>query len=83
MNKPQAILVWLFFLLILCFDSVAQQYDKIWALGSSASTMTFEGDSIVLGQLWCTPLLGQVVDKAKIGYWIYLAFNISYKKLLL
>jgi hypothetical protein len=36
----------------LCFKlAIAQQYDKIWALGSSVTTMTFDSDSVVLGYI--------------------------------
>lgn len=35
----------------LSFQTLAQQYDKVWALGSPVSTMTFAQDTIILNQL--------------------------------
>ena len=47
---------------------LAQQYDKVWAVGSPVSTMTFQGDSIVLANLENTTTqsfitLGNICDK--------------------
>ena len=51
MPKTETILLWFSFLLLLNYTCTAQQYDKVWALGSPVSTMAFEGDSIVLSNL--------------------------------
>ncbi len=49
-QKMQKAVLILFF--GLCFKiSTAQQYDKVWAVGSSVTTMTFDTDSIALEYL--------------------------------
>lgn len=51
MTNVKDIFCWSFFLLILYNKSAAQQYDKVWAVGSFVTTMSFDGDSIALGYL--------------------------------
>ena len=51
MPKTKTILLWFSFLLLSNYICTAQQYDKVWALGSPVSTMGFDGDSIVLSNL--------------------------------
>src|SRR5579883_2059390 len=50
MNNIKAIVAWFFFLLTFKICS-AQQYDKVWALGSPVSTMTFNPDSVTIDSI--------------------------------
>ena len=51
MPKTKAIVLWFLFLALICDKSTAQQYDKVWVLGAPMSTLTFDLDSVIPGQL--------------------------------
>jgi hypothetical protein len=51
MMQVKTVLSWFFFFLILCYTGTAQQYDKVWVMGSPMSTMTFDGNSVILDSL--------------------------------
>lgn len=48
---PKTILLCFSFICMLAYSATGQQYDKVWAVGSSVTTMTFDSDSIVLGYI--------------------------------
>ena len=57
MPRPRTILLWFAFLLLSYHPGIAQQYDKVWAMGTPVATTTFNGNSVVLGQLQDTTTL--------------------------
>jgi hypothetical protein len=51
MPRPKTILLWFVLLLLSYHPGTAQQYDKVWAIGTPVATLAFNVDSVVLGQL--------------------------------
>jgi hypothetical protein len=51
MHRSHAFLLCFIFVMLAPDRLVAQQYDKVWALGSPVSTLTFSGDSVTPGLL--------------------------------
>ena len=57
MPKTKAIFLWFLFLALICDRSAAQQYDRVWAIGTPVATMSFNGDSVIAGHLLDTTTL--------------------------
>jgi len=50
MSILKTMFAWFFFLLVFS-GAAGQGYDRVWAVGTPVATMTFDGDSVINGQL--------------------------------